>query len=135
MEQQPNAYLDKFVEFNYFFVRKVMLVKYSYAFIALPGGFGTLDEVFETAVLIQTDKIRDFPLILMGREYWAPMVEFIRGKLLGEGAISPQDLNIFMVTDSPKEAAEHIAAVATKSFGFTWATKKQAKKRWFLGER
>ena len=69
-EQKPNPYLDRFVEFQYFFVRKVMLVKYSYAFVALPGGFGTLDEVFEVATLIQTGKIEDFPLVLMGLEFW-----------------------------------------------------------------
>ena len=72
-EQQPNPYLDRMVEFRYFFVRKLMLVKYSYAFVALPGGFGTLDEIFETLVLIQTGKMKRFPLILLGAEFWRPL--------------------------------------------------------------
>ena len=75
-EQKPNPFVDQWITFRYFFVRKVMLVKYSYAFIALPGGLGTLDEIFETATLIQTGKIRDFPLVLMGKEYWRPLLEF-----------------------------------------------------------
>ncbi|MEO6396876.1 MAG: TIGR00730 family Rossman fold protein, partial [Tepidiformaceae bacterium] len=77
-EQHPNRYLDTFVQFRYFFVRKVMLAKYSYAFIAMPGGFGTLDELFEIATLIQTGKIRDFPCILVGVEFWQPLVTFLR---------------------------------------------------------
>ena len=80
-EQQPNPYLDRWITFRHFFVRKVMLVKYSYAFVALPGGFGTLDEIFETATLIQTGKIRDFPLVLMGREFWRPLADFLHGPL------------------------------------------------------
>ena len=77
-EQHPNPYLDHWITFRYFFVRKVMLVKYSYAFIALPGGFGTLDEMFEVAVLIQTGKIKRFPIVLIGRDYWEPLIEFLR---------------------------------------------------------
>jgi uncharacterized protein (TIGR00730 family) len=103
-EQEPNPYLDKFVEFRYFFVRKVMLLKYSVAFVVLPGGFGTLDEIFETATLIQTGKIRDFPVIVMGRDYWQPLLDFIRERLVGEGTISPGDLDIAHVTDDPDEA-------------------------------
>ena len=76
-EQKPNPYLDRWVTFRHFFVRKLMLVKYSYAFIAMPGGFGTLDEIFETATLIQTHKIKDFPLILVGKEYWQPLLDFL----------------------------------------------------------
>src|SRR5579862_7555232 len=83
-EQAPNAFLDRWIEFKYFFVRKLMLVKYSYAFVAMPGGFGTLDEIFETAVLIQTGKIKDFPLVLVGKAYWQPLLEFLRGRLLAE---------------------------------------------------
>lgn len=105
-EQEPNEYLDKFVEFHYFFVRKVMLVKYSDAFIALPGGFGTLDEIFETAVLIQTRKIEEFPLILMGVDFWMPLIDFHRDRLLAEGTISPDDLDLLKVTDSVDDALE-----------------------------
>lgn len=134
MEQHPNPYLDKFVEFDYFFVRKVMLVKYSYAFVVMPGGYGTLDEVYETAVLIQTGKIRDFPIILMGRDYWQPMLDFIKGTMLPEGTISPQDVDLLPVTDDPEEAIDIIATAAQKKFGFIW-TKQKPKPRWFLGER
>lgn len=107
-EQQPNAYLDTFVEFRYFFVRKLMLVKYSYAFVAFPGGFGTMDEMFETAVLIQTGKIRGFPLVLMGRDYWEPLLGFLRGTLLAAGTIDEVDVGRLVVTDSPEEAVEFI---------------------------
>ena len=81
-EQKPNRYLDRWITFRHFFVRKVMLVKYSYAFIALPGGFGTLDEIFEAATLIQTAKIRNFPLVLMGKEFWRPLLEFLAERLV-----------------------------------------------------
>src|SRR5437868_1931953 len=81
-EQKPNPYLDRWVTFRHFYVRKLMLVKYSYAFIALPGGFGTLDEIFEVITLIQTEKIVEFPVILMGREYWEPLLAFIRERLI-----------------------------------------------------
>ena len=81
-EQHPNPYLDRWITFRYFFVSKVMLAKYSYAFVALPGGFGTLDEMFEIATLVQTGKIRDFPLVLMGREYWQPLIDFVRNRLI-----------------------------------------------------
>jgi uncharacterized protein (TIGR00730 family) len=108
MEQQPNPYLDKFVEFRYFFVRKVMLVKYSYAFVVLPGGFGTLDELFEALTLVQTRKIESFPIVLMGVEYWAPMIDFIRGTLVHQATIDPQDPDLLTVTDDPAVA---IAAV------------------------
>ena len=112
MEQKPNPYLDKFVEFRYFFVRKVMLVKYSYAFVVMPGGFGTLDELFEALTLIQTQKIQDFPVVLMGVEYWTPMLDFIRGRLVAEKTIGPEDLRLLMLTDSPDEAMAHIATCA-----------------------
>ncbi len=104
MEQEPNAYLDKFVEFHYFFVRKVMLVKYSDAFVVMPGGFGTLDEIFETAVLMQTGKIDHFPIVIMGRKFWAPMREFIDRSLIGMGTISPEDMDLIHTTDDPDEA-------------------------------
>ena len=103
-EQKPNPYLDSFVEFRYFFVRKVMLVKYSYGFIVLPGGFGTLDEIFETATLIQTGKIPDFPLVLVGKEYWKDLFELLRDRMVQEGTIEAADLERLHLTDSPEEA-------------------------------
>ena len=99
-EQQPNPYLDKMVLFRYFFVRKVMLVKYSQAFVIFPGGFGTLDEAFEAATLIQTGKIEQFPLIFVGVDYWQPLFDFMRNSLLGEKTINPDDLDRLILTDS-----------------------------------
>jgi hypothetical protein len=130
-EQYPNGYLDKWIEFRYFFVRKLMLVKYSYAFIALPGGFGTLDEVFETAVLIQTGKIKEFPLILMGKEFWEPMLGFLRG-MLKATTIDGKDLDRLIVTDSPEEAIQIIQERATRQFGLRLAS--PVKRRWYLWE-
>ncbi|HJS48503.1 MAG TPA: TIGR00730 family Rossman fold protein [Gemmatimonadales bacterium] len=105
-EQQHNDYLDTWVTFRYFFVRKVMLVKYSTAFVVLPGGFGTLDELFEALTLVQTKKIESFPVILMGTEYWAPLLRFLRESLVQAGTVDPADLDLLTVTDSPEEAAE-----------------------------
>ncbi len=133
MEQRPNAWLDRWVEFHYFFVRKVMLLKYSYAFVALPGGFGTMDELFETVTLIQTGKIEDFPLVLLGSDYWGPMLEFLRGSLLAHETIDPADLDLLMVTDSPRDAVARIYDVATARFGLRWTRKRRP--RWFLLER
>ncbi|RJP22324.1 MAG: TIGR00730 family Rossman fold protein [Candidatus Abyssobacteria bacterium SURF_5] len=107
-EQKPNPYLDRFVEFDHFFVRKVMLVKYSRAFVVMPGGFGTLDEVFETLVLIQTNKIESFPVIAMGTRFWASLKEFIHETLVGEGTLSRADLDLLHITDSVEEAVEII---------------------------
>jgi len=103
-EQKPNPYLDLFVEFDHFFVRKVMFVKYSQAFVALPGGFGTLDEVFETATLMQTNKIECFPIIAMGLEFWEPLRRFFEDELFTEGTISGPDLQLIRFTDSVDEA-------------------------------
>jgi uncharacterized protein (TIGR00730 family) len=113
-EQQPNPYLDKWVDFNYFFVRKVMLVKYSYAFVVFPGGFGTLDEIFETLTLVQTGKIKDFPVVLMGADYWRPLVDFLRGTLVKEGTVSADDPDRLLLTDSPEEAIRHILEAAAQ---------------------
>ncbi|MEO8451804.1 MAG: TIGR00730 family Rossman fold protein [Gemmatimonadota bacterium] len=99
-EQKPNPYLDRWVTFRYFFVRKVMLVKYSYAFVVLPGGLGTLDELFEALTLVQTGTITAFPVVLMGEAYWAPMMEFLHGTLAKQGTIGLQDLGLLTVTDS-----------------------------------
>jgi uncharacterized protein (TIGR00730 family) len=114
-EQEPNPYLDMFAEFRYFFVRKVMLVKYSYAFVVMPGGFGTLDELSEAATLIQTGKVSNFPIILMGVDYWKPLMDFFRSRLLERGAISPEDMKLFTVTDSIAEASEVIRKSAAAS--------------------
>src|SRR5215813_11100584 len=98
-EQKPNPYLDRWLEFRYFFVRKVMLVKYSYAFVVLPGGFGTMDEIFECATLIQTGKIKNFPLILMGTEYWQPLKDFLCHRMVPEKTILPADCDRLLFTD------------------------------------
>lgn len=107
-EQKPNPYLDRFVEFDHFFVRKVMLVKYSRAFVVMPGGFGTLDEVFETATLMQTGKIEAFPIVAMGGRFWESMRRFIQGELVAEGTIVPSDLDLIHLADSLDEAIEII---------------------------
>ncbi len=131
MEQKPNPYVDRFIDFRYFFVRKVMLVKYSYAFIALPGGFGTLDEIFETATLIQTRKIHDFPLILMGNSYWQPLRELLEG-MVREKTIDAADYERIIFTDSIDEAVSRIANTAVEEFGFRW--KKRVRPSRLLGE-
>ncbi len=128
-EQHPNPYLDTWVEFRYFFVRKLMLVKYSYAFVVLPGGFGTLDEVFETATLIQTGKIRDFPLIMMGTEFWAPLKQFMEERLVRHGTIQREDLDRIVFTDSPQQATALIADCMVRRFGFEWRTRKPRRFR------
>jgi uncharacterized protein (TIGR00730 family) len=110
MEQDANPYLDAFIEFDHFFVRKVMLVKYSHAFVVMPGGFGTMDEIFETLTLIQTGKTKSFPIVALGRDYWEHMREFVRRAMIEEGTIDPWELDLVSVTDSPDEAVEIILA-------------------------
>lgn len=107
-EQGANPYVDTLVNFRYFFVRKTMFIKYSNAFIIFPGGFGTLDELFEALTLIQTGKIYQFPVILFGRHYWAGLVRWISSRLLAEGKISPGDLDLLLMTDDPAEAAQAV---------------------------
>ena len=119
-EQAPNAYLDHWITFRYFFVRKVMLAKYSYAFIALPGGFGTLDEIFEISVLIQTEKIKRFPVILIGRHFWEPLFDFLRQRPLREGTISGADLTLLELTDDIEETIERMADDAMRQFGLSY---------------
>ena len=131
-EQRPNPYLDRWITFRHFFVRKLMLVKYSYAFVALPGGFGTLDEVFETATLIQTGKIQQFPLVLLGRRFWSPLLDFMRERLVAEGTIAPADARRLAVTDSPEEAVAAISSIAMSRFGLT--SGPRMRRRWFLWE-
>ena len=103
MEQKANRYIDTLLDFHYFFVRKVMFVKYAKAFVIMPGGFGTLDEFFEAINLIQTQRIPRFPVVLLGREYWEDMLAWLRDTVLKNGCISPQDLEIFKIADSPKD--------------------------------
>ena len=110
LEQGLNPYVDLGVEFRYFFARKVMFVKYADAFVIFPGGYGTLDELFEALTLIQTEKVQDFPVILMGTEYWTGMIEWIRATLLEEAAITAADVDLLRLTDDPAEACEIINA-------------------------
>jgi uncharacterized protein (TIGR00730 family) len=110
-EQRSNPYLDRSMTFDYFFVRKIMLVKYSVGFIVLPGGYGTLDEVFETITLLQTGKIRHFPIVAMGRDYWQRMLDFIFETMFREGTAEESELRAALVTDSVTEAADHIERV------------------------
>ena len=116
-EEDANPYLDTCKEFNYFFVRKVMLVKYSYGFIVMPGGYGTLDEVFETATLVQTRKIEDFPIVLMGTDFWKPMLGFMEQTLVAQGMIDPEDFAAITVTDDAQEAAALIRNAAVRRHG------------------
>jgi uncharacterized protein (TIGR00730 family) len=109
-EQHINPYVERAINFRYFFVRKTMFVKYALAFIAFPGGYGTLDELFEALTLIQTGKVKHFPLVLFGRAYWAGLAEWLRDRVAGEGKISTTDLDLFTITDSPKEAVDTIRA-------------------------
>jgi hypothetical protein len=109
-EQETNPYLTISLDFRYFFVRKVMLVKYATAFVLLPGGFGTLDELFETATLIQTHRIKPFPVFLMGRDYWQGLLDWLSREAVGQGYLSPEDLEIFQVVEEPREVAPAIEA-------------------------
>ena len=105
-EQQLNDYVDLGIEFRYFFVRKMMFVKYARGFVIFPGGFGTLDELFESLTLAQTGKIEHFPIVLFDRSYWNGLLGWLRAHPLASGAISPEDMELFTVTDDPEEAAE-----------------------------
>lgn len=108
MEQESNKYIDKdkLIDFQYFFVRKVMFVKYAQGFIVMPGGVGTLDELFESFTLLQTSKINKFPIILVGRDYWKGLIDWIKEKLLGQNNISSEDLKLFEVVDTVEEVIE-----------------------------
>lgn len=116
MEQSPNPYLDRVVNFYYFFVRKVMLVKYSYSFVILPGGFGTLDEMMEALTLIQTGRVYDFPVILVGRDYWKGFLDWMQTTLVNQKTIAAEDLDLLHITDDPQEVVDIVCRV-TKEFG------------------
>ncbi len=109
LEQYPNPHQNIKVEFRYFFVRKLMFVKYAVGYVIFPGGFGTMDELFEALTLIQTRKIRSFPVILVGRDYWQGMVDWLKQTVLGMGNIDPQDLDLFHVVEEPGEVCDIIA--------------------------
>ncbi len=115
-EQFHNRYIDrdKLMEFNYFFVRKVMFMKYSQGFIVLPGGFGTMDEMFEAITLIQTGKIARFPIVLVGREYWSGLLDWVENHMLDAKNISADDLTLYRVVDTAEEAVEHIVRFYNK---------------------
>ena len=112
-EQALNRYVDLGIEFRYFFARKVMFVKYADAFVILPGGFGTLDELFEALTLIQTGKVRHFPVVMVGSSYWEGLIDWVRGTLLAQGAIAATDLGLWRVTDDADEVVEIIRASAS----------------------
>jgi uncharacterized protein (TIGR00730 family) len=128
-EQDPNPYLDRWITCHYFFVRKVLLFKYSYGFVALPGGLGTLDELAEALTLIQTGKIDDFPVVLIGTAYWQPFVTLLREMTL-RGAIGANELELLKVTDDLDEAMKHLETHAVGAFGLN-----KPRRRWWLGER
>ncbi len=130
-EQHPNKYLDKWVDFDLFFVRKTLLSKYSYAFVVLPGGYGTLDEFFEALTLIQTGKFEKFPIVLMGRHYHEHLYDHL-ARLADEKTIDPGDLELFLFTDSVEEAIAHIVKYAIEGFGLK--KQKKIKPRRILGE-
>ena len=114
-EQTANPYLTRYVDFRYFFVRKVMFVKYARAFVIMPGGFGTMDEFFESMTLIQTNKIHHFPVFLMGKEYWGGLMDWIHEVMLErEGFISPEDPDLWTVTDDPQDVVDRVQAFSAK---------------------
>jgi uncharacterized protein (TIGR00730 family) len=111
-EQGLNPHCDIGLEFHYFFTRKIMFVRYASGFVAFPGGFGTLDETFEALTLIQTGKVRYFPVVLVGTDYWSGLIDWIRERLLAEGKISPEDLSLLYVTDDPLEVRDRLMSAA-----------------------
>lgn len=131
-EQHLNPYVQGSVTMRYFFTRKVVLVKYSYAFVVLPGGAGTLDEMFETMTLIQTGKLKGFPIVLMGKDYWQPLMDFVY-RMAEEGTISPDDPDLIFFTDDVEEARAHLQRHAVRQFGLR--RKRAPRPIKLLGER
>jgi uncharacterized protein (TIGR00730 family) len=113
-EQGANPYADVRLHFHYFFTRKLMFVRYACAFVVFPGGFGTLDELFEALTLVQTGKVRNFPIVLVGRPYWDGLLQWIKDRLLAEGTISPQDLELVRSSDDPQEVVELVSRGASR---------------------
>jgi uncharacterized protein (TIGR00730 family) len=111
-EQGGNRYCDICLEFHYFFVRKIMFVRYASGFVVFPGGFGTMDELWEALTLIQTGKINEFPVVLVGTDYWRELVDWVSDRMLGEGNISPEDVDLFTMTDDPEEVRDVLMAAA-----------------------
>jgi hypothetical protein len=107
-EQKPNAYANISIDYKYFFIRKVMFVKYAVAYVIMPGGFGTMDELFEALTLIQTRRIKSFPVILMGSEYWQGLMDWLKKTMIGGGMILPEDLDFIEIIDDPDEVVKHI---------------------------
>ena len=130
MEQKPNKYMHKWITFEYFFLRKVMLLKYSYAFIVMPGGFGTLDELFNTLTLIQTKSITRFPVVLFGKEYYQSLIDLFN-KMQKEETILPGDLDLLLVTDSVDEAMDHINSYISSNYNIM----KKRRSFWWLFEK
>jgi uncharacterized protein (TIGR00730 family) len=128
-EQKPNPYIQKSFTFKYFFARKVLMVKYSYAFVIMPGGFGTMDELFETLTLIQTDIISHFPVVLFGKNYYQPMIDYLK-EMVESGTISASDLDLFLLTDDVEEGLRHI-----KKHIRTDYLRKPQKRMWWLFEK
>jgi uncharacterized protein (TIGR00730 family) len=132
-EQVSNMYLDRCVRLHYFFVRKALLIKYSYAFVVMPGGAGTLDELFEALTLIQNGKIKNFPIVIMGTDYWRHLIDFIQ-EMEQRGKISSSDLKLIYATDSVEEAIAHIRTKAIERFGLKRVRRIRRHFPW-LGER
>lgn len=128
-EQHPNPYLHKSIDIKFFFVRKVLLVKYSYAFVIMPGGFGTMDEFFETLTLVQTKVINDFPIVLYGKEYYTPLLQYMQD-MAKQGTISPADMNLVLLTDDVDEAIAHITKYVSGNY-----TIRPRKRFWWLFEK
>jgi len=128
-EQKPNPYVNKSITFEHFFVRKVLLVKYSYAFIIMPGGVGTMDEFFETLTLVQTNSISQFPIVLFGTSFYQPLIDYLNF-MVEEKTISPDDMKLVLLTDSVPEAMDHIRKYITSNYKI-----KPRKKLWWLFER
>ncbi|GAB4006273.1 TIGR00730 family Rossman fold protein [Spirosoma migulaei] len=129
-EQQPNPYLHTRVTINFFFVRKVLLLKYSYAFVVMPGGWGTMDELFETLTLVQTGVIHHFPVVLMGRDYYQPLLEYMQ-EMIRVGTISEKDLKLVCLTDDVAEAQQHIQTYVQENYKII----PRRKPLWWLLER